>query len=165
MLKQLILEKERNLFVKWLKSLRFNFFLDSSMPIYIFAQTFSMRTFKAKYFYSHVLFFSRCNLNFISNSQRLSLEKNFKRTISKKIPLNFLIPVSFNFFKKPAQVRMGNGRGQKFNKQIYKFTYGFPFFQSKYIRSKFLKKINNKISKKTGISTRVLNLRKFFFSS
>jgi len=163
MLKQLILEEERNLFIKWLKSLRFNFFLNYKMPICISDHVSLIQVYRAKYLSSHVLFFSRRNLNFISHSQRLSLEKNFKRTISKKIPLNFLSSVSFKFFKKPAQVRMGNGRGQKFNKQIYKFTYGFPFFQSKFIRSKFLKKINKKISKKIGISTRVLNLRKFFF--
>lgn len=68
-------------------------------------------------------------------------------------------------FKKPAQVRMGNGKGQKLNKQIYQFNYGFPFLYMRKLKAKSTLKIFKKLRGKAGISVRVLNLRRFFYSS
>jgi ribosomal protein L16/L10AE len=117
-----------------------------------------------QFFQKQVTFFSKDTLSFTLASQNLSFQKNLKRTISKKVNLNFLSPVFLNMFKKPAQVRMGNGKGQKLNKQIHRFVYGQPLFSSRRLKVKSALKVKRKIRSKLGVSTRVLNFRNFFFS-
>jgi len=164
MTKQLVLEKDRFFFFKWPKSSKHVFFRNSKLPIYSnFFFPFYIYT-ELEFFYKHVMFFSKSSLGFSLLSQNLAVQKNLKRTLSKKVSLNFLSPVFMNMFKKPAQVRMGNGKGQKLNKQIYRFNYGQPIFYSRRLKVKSSLKIGRKVRSKMGISTRVMNFRKFFFA-
>jgi len=168
-MKKVILLKEGNKysFFSWPKSLKFEQYTSKKKKTVYCRLSLNADLFfsRRKIFKKEILFISSFPLMYIKEPQIFSFKKVMKRKISKKLSFLFLKSSSILMFRKPAEVRMGNGKGQKLNKRIFQINYGSPFVSSLRLSVKFSPLVRRKIYGKLGFSPKILDLRKFFFLS
>lgn len=83
-----------------------------------------------------------------------------RKLFGKKIFINMLIKADFNILRRPNQVRMGGGKGSKFDKKIYFIYPGCSIIQVRGVTKKYIFLFYKKLKKKMPFLFKIIFLNR-----
>lgn len=107
-------------------------------------------------------FFNLVSLSYYKLTDfHLELMRRLARKIfGKKIFINILVKADFNILRRPNQVRMGGGKGSKFDKKIYFIYPGCSIIQVRGITKKYIFLFYKKLKKKMPFLFKIVFLNR-----